>query len=79
MYKVPYSTSGVGGLSSLLGKEYQVVKRQGNIMAEGKNITWVKRERGSNIIIPIMLRLWRRISNEEKGKESEILGKKIKI
>ena len=42
-------------------------------MAVGKNIT---REKGSNMILPIMLKLFGRISSGEKGKEFS--GKKIK-
>ena len=42
----------------------------------GKNI---KRDRGSNIIFPIILRLLGRISSGKKGKGAETAGKKIKI
>ena len=38
-----------------------------------------KRQRGSNIIFPLILRLLGRISSGKEGKETEILGKKIKI
>ena len=47
-------------------------------MALGKNIT-CNRERGSNNILPVILRLLGRISSGEEGKATEILGKKIKI
>ena len=46
-------------------------------MAVEKNIE--RRERESNIIFPIILRLLGRKSIEEKGKGMEISGKKIKI
>ena len=52
---------------------------EGKGMAVGKNMTWEKRERGSNIIIPILFRLLERISNGEKGKSKEMLGQKNKI
>ena len=48
------------------------------MMAVGKDITWKKRERGSNIIFPIISRLLGSISNEKEGKGTDILGKKIK-
>ena len=51
-------------------------KKDGNIMAAGKNITW---EKGNNIIFPIILRLLGRILSEENGKGTEISGKKIKM
>ena len=38
-----------------------------------------KRERGSNIIFPLILGLLRRISSREEGKGTEILWKKIEI
>ena len=38
-----------------------------------------KRERESNILFSIILRLLGRISSMEKGKEKEIFGKKINI
>ena len=40
----------------------------------GQDITCRKRERGSNIIFPIILTLLRRISNGEEGKGRNILG-----
>ena len=46
---------------------------------EGKNITWKKRERGSNIAFPIILRLLGGISSGEGGKETEILWKKSRF
>ena len=46
-------------------------------MALGKNITWKKRERGSNIILLIILKLLERISSGVKG--TEIFRKIIKI
>ena len=44
-----------------------------------KNITWKKRERGSNIIFPIILRLLGGISSGEEGKETEILWEKSRF
>ena len=46
-------------------------------MSWGKNLTWKKRLRGSNIVCSIILRLLGRISSGEKGRK--ISGKKIKI
>ena len=45
----------------------------------GEEYNWGKRKKGSNIIFPIILRLLGRISSEEEGKGTKILGKKIKI
>ena len=44
----------------------------------GKYITWKKRERGDNIIFPIILRVLGRISSGEEGKWTEILKRKKK-
>ena len=60
----------------LLGKNIKFWRREGNIMALGENITLKER---SNIIFPIILRLLGRISSGEKGKGTDILGKKIRI
>ena len=80
VYKVPYSTPlGVGGLSSLLGKNIKFWRGKGIIMAVGKNIKMEKREGGSNIIFPVISRPCGRISSGVKWKGTEILGKKIKI
>ena len=48
-------------------------------MAVGKNITCKKKDRGSNIIFPIIFRLFGRVSSGNKGKGTEILRKKAKI
>ena len=54
-------------------------------MAVGKNITCKKRERGSNIICPIILRLLGRISSGDEGKGTKTkikknwVGKNIKF
>ena len=70
--KVPYSNS-----IKSFEEEYQVVKRGRKY--HGKIITWKKRERGSNFILPLILRLLGRISSGEEGKGTEIFRKKIKI
>ena len=57
-------------------KNNKLWRREGNIMAVRKNITW---EQVSNIIFPKILKLFGRISSGEKGKGTEISGKKIKI
>ena len=46
-----------------VGEEYQMVEKEGNIIVVGKNITWKKNERGSNIIFHIVLRLLGRTSS----------------
>ena len=38
-----------------------------------------KREKGSKIIFPIIIKLFERILSWEEGKGAEMLGKKIKI
>ena len=45
-------------------------------MAVGKNITWKKRERGSNITFSIIFGLFGRISSGEKGREQKFRGRK---
>ena len=60
-------------------EDYQVVKRGGECHSCGEEYNVIKRVRVSNIIFPLILRLLGRISNGEEGKETEILGKKIKI
>ena len=66
MYKVPY-------LSILLSKNNKLWRGEGNIMAVEK------RERGSNIIFPIILRLIGRISSWEGngnfGEEGQVVKK----
>ena len=49
------------------------------VLCRGEEYNMHKRERGSNIICPIILRLLGRISSGGKGKGTEILGKKIQI
>ena len=48
-------------------------------MAVGKNITRGKKERGSNIIFPIIIRLLERLSSGEEGTGTEIFGKNTKF
>ena len=62
--------------SSLLGKKLQEGKEYHGCEEE-YNVE--KRDRGSNIILPVLLRLLGRISNGERGKGTEIMSKKIKI
>ena len=40
-------------------------------MIVGKNVTWKKREKGSNIIFPIILRLFGKNIKWGKGKRTE--------
>ena len=51
--KVPYSPLLGKNLPSLLGKNIELWKEEGNIMAVGKNITWKK---GKQDKFPIILR-----------------------
>ena len=44
-----------------------------------KKIALKNREKGSNIIFPVILRLLGGISSDEKMKRTEILEKKIKM
>ena len=60
-------------------KNIKLGRGEGNIMDLGKNITWKKRRRGSNIIFPIILRLLGVILSGEKGTGTEISENKIKI
>ena len=57
-------------------EECQVVKRGREYHGCGEEYNVEKRERGSKIIVPMILKLLGRIS---RGKVTEILGKKIKI
>ena len=65
---------------------YQVCLGRISSCEEGKGISWLwqgydreTRERGSNIIFPMISRLLVRIPREEEGMRIGILGKKIKI
>ena len=62
------------------GKIDQVLTRgrENYIHGFGEEYNVVKRERGSNIIFPIIFRLLGRISIREEGKGTEIFGMKIK-
>ena len=60
-----------------VGEEHKVVKSRREYQAVEKNKR-EKRERGSNIIFPITLRLLGRISSEERGKRRIIWGRKKK-
>ena len=62
-----------------VGEEYQVVKRGREYHGCWEDYDMETRERGSNIIFPIISRLLVRIPREEEGMRMEILGKKIKI
>ena len=59
-----------------VGEEYQVVKRGREYHACGEEYNVEKRERGSNIIFSIILRLLGRISRGEGGRK--LWGKEIK-
>ena len=68
-----------GRLSRLSGRISS--RKEGNTMSVGKNVTWKQREKGSNTILTlefkkIVLRLLGRISSVEKGKNTEMLGRK---
>ena len=52
-----------------------MVKRRRKYHGCGEEYNQEKRERGSNIIFPKILRLLERISSGEVGKRTEILGK----
>ena len=71
MYKVPYLKS--------VGEEYQVVKRGREYHGCGEQYNLKKRERGSNMIFSMILRLFGRVSSWGEGKGSVNMGKKIKI
>ena len=58
-------------------EEYQVLKRGREYHGGGKEYNAEKKEWGSNLIFPKILRMLGRISSGEKGKK--ISGKKIKI
>ena len=68
-----------GGVINYFGEEYQVVKRERECHGCGEENNVEKREKGSNIIFPIILRLLGRISSGLRGKGTDILGKKIKV
>ena len=64
VYKVPYS----------LGEAYQVCWEGASSCEEGKGILWLWGR-----IYPSILMLFGRISNGEKEKGTEVLGKKIRF
>ena len=49
-----YKVKGGGGVYLCLGKNINLLRGKGNIMAVGKNIKWKKWQRGSNIIFPVI-------------------------
>ena len=55
-----------------IGEEHQVVKRGGEYHDCGEEYNGEKREGGSDIIFPKILRLLGRITSGEKGKGTEI-------
>ena len=66
MYKVPYSPPGGGGeFIKSVWEEFKVAKRGREYHGCGEEYNVEKRERGSNIIFPIILRLLERISSGE--------------
>ena len=69
LYKKLSITSGGGGvrLSSLLGKNSKLGRGEGIIQAVGKNITWKNGNLGSDILFPLISRLFGRLSNGEEG------------
>ena len=71
--------SGSGGFIKYIGEEYQIAKRRRKFHGCGEEYNLEKREKGRNIIFPIVFRLLGRISSGEEGKETEMFGKKIKI
>ena len=71
--------SGGGGFIKYIGEEYQVAKRRRKCHGCGEEYNLEKREKGRNIILPIVFKLLGRISSGEEGKRTEMLGKKIKI
>ena len=58
---------------------HQVVKKGREYIGCGEEYNLEKRERGTNIIFPIILRLLGRISSVEKRKGTEFSGMKIEI
>ena len=62
-----------GKFIKYVGEEYKVVKRGRECHVCGKEYNVEKRERGSNIVFPIILRLLGRISIGEEGKRTDIL------
>ena len=60
-----------------MGEEYQVLERGREGFGEEYSVE--KRERGSNIFLPVISRLSGRISIWEEGKETENMGKKSRL
>ena len=60
------------------GEEYQVVMRGMEYHGCGEDYNVEKREKGSNVIFPIILRLWRRISRQvgKRGRLRKFWGRK---
>ena len=55
------------------------MKREREYHSCGKEYNMEKRERGSNIIFPIILRLLGRISSGEKGRKRKFWGRKSRF
>ena len=64
----------LGSLSSLFEEEYQVVKTGKEYYGCGEKYNVEKRERGSNIIFPIKVRLLGRISRRLRGRGRKFWG-----
>ena len=63
-------------INKSFGEEYQVAKRGREYNCCGEEYNMEKRDRGNNIIFPLIFRLLGRIS---RGEGYYIFGKKIKI
>ena len=62
-----------------VGKEYQVLKRGREYHGFGENITWKKRDRGSNVIFSSILRLLGRRSSGKRGSGRKFWGRKSRF
>ena len=72
VYKVLYPLSSWGGVNQVCWGRISSLEEGQVISCCGEEYTVQKRERGSNIIFPIILRLLGRISSVEERKGTEI-------
>ena len=63
----------------MFGKTYQVLQVGVEYHVCGEEYNVDRRERGSNIIFPIILRLFERILSKEEGKGRKFWGRKSRF
>ena len=79
MYKVSYRPQGPGEFIKSIGEEYKVVKRGRKYYGCGEEFNVERRVRGSNIIVPFILRLSGRLSKGVRGEQDRNFGEENQV